>query len=366
MREIIELSIHFICTLAKLLKPGGVKVVMAESMAIKQQLIIMNRGKKRAPKLTTFDRFYFGFIAFFVGANRLQKVTAILKPATILRFHKMLRDRKYSKLYSNKIKNKTGRKGPNQKLVDLVIEMKRENTNFGYGRIAMQIYQEFGIKISRFSVGRILRKHYNSSDPSNGNGPSWLTFIGHIKDSLWSVDLFTCESITLKSYKVMVVMDQFTRRIIGFAVHAGNCSGVDYCCMFNKIISGKPLPKYLSSDNDPLFLFHRWQANLRILDIEKIKSIPGNPVSHPFIERVIKTTRVEYLDHLLFFNATDLQNKLDQFQQYYNSTRAHSSLEMKTPIELATSANEDKKLISLNQYLWKSHCRGLYKLPIAA
>jgi transposase InsO family protein len=196
----------------------------------------------------------------------------------------MLRDRKYSKLYSNKPKNKSGRKGLDQELIDLVVEMKTKNPLMGYGRIAMQIYHEFGIEISRFSVGRILRKHFDTSNPGKGQGPSWLTFIGHMKDSLWSVDLFTCESITLKSYKVMVVMDQFTRRIIGFAVHAGDCSGVDYCCMFNKIISGKPLPKYLSSDNDPLFLFHRWQANLRILDIEEIKSIPGNPVSHPFIE----------------------------------------------------------------------------------
>jgi hypothetical protein len=61
-------------------------------------------------------------------------------------------------------------------------------------------------------------------------------------------------------------MDQFTRRIVGFAVHAGD--GVVYCRMFNKIISGKALPKYLSTDNDPLLSCHRWQANLRILEIE--------------------------------------------------------------------------------------------------
>ena len=54
-----------------------------------------------------------------------------------------------------------------------------------------------------------------------GTGPSWLTFIGHTKDSLWSVDLFRCEAITLKLHWVLVVMDQSTRRIIGFAVHAG-------------------------------------------------------------------------------------------------------------------------------------------------
>ena len=76
-------------------------------MAIKKQLIVMNRGKKRASKLTTFDRFYFGFVAFFVGEIRLQKVAAILKPATILRFHQMLRDRKYSKLWRGSIQGNT-------------------------------------------------------------------------------------------------------------------------------------------------------------------------------------------------------------------------------------------------------------------
>ena len=40
---IIELLIHFIATVIKLLKPGGMKVVMAETRAVKQQLIIMNR-----------------------------------------------------------------------------------------------------------------------------------------------------------------------------------------------------------------------------------------------------------------------------------------------------------------------------------
>ena len=187
-----------------------------------------------------------------------------------------------------------------------------------------------------------------------------------MKDSLWSADLFKCESILLNSHTVMVVMDQFTRRIIGFAVHRGDCDGVSYCRMFNKIISGQPLPKYLSSDNDPLYLFHRWQANLRVLEIEEIESVPGIPQSHPYIERVIGSARREFLDHVLFFNDDELQNKLNQFQEYYNDTRAHSFLEMKTPIEMGMDSSEDKKVISLDSYRWKSHYRGLYMLPIAA
>ena len=47
-------------------------------------------------------------------------------------------------------------------------------------------------------------------------GPSWLTVLGHAKDSLWSLDLFRCESALLRTHWVLVVMDQCTRRIVGF------------------------------------------------------------------------------------------------------------------------------------------------------
>jgi len=281
MSEAIELLIHFFVSAIKLLKPGGVKVVMAESIAMKQQLIVMKRGKKRSPKLATSDRFLFGLLAVFIGRSRLKKIAVIINPTTFLAFHKSLVNRKYSRLYSNKAKRIPGRKPQDQALIDLVIEMKKRNPSFGYGRIAMQIFEAFGIEISRFTVGRILRKNKHKLPPDGG--PSWLTFIGHMKDSLWSIDLFRCESITLKSHWVMVVIDQFTRRIIGFAVHSGDCDGIAYCRMFNEVISGKSLPKYLSSDNDPLFLFHRWQCNLRVLDVEELKSVPGTPTSQDYV-----------------------------------------------------------------------------------
>jgi hypothetical protein len=92
----------------------------------------------------------------------------------------------------------------------------------------------------------------------------------------------------------MTMMDQYTRRIIGFSVHEGTVTGIDLCCMFNKIISQNLLPRYLSSDNDPLFQFQRWQANLRILNIREIKTVPYVPLSHPFIERCIGTISASF------------------------------------------------------------------------
>ena len=86
--------------------------------------------------------------------------------------------------------------------------------------------------------------------------------------------MFRYESATLNSHWILVVMDQFTRRIIGFGIQRGDVDGQALCRMFNKSISAQPRPKYLSSDNDPLFNYHQWQDNLRILEIDEIKSMP--------------------------------------------------------------------------------------------
>jgi putative transposase len=103
MLEIIELLVHYLVTLIKLLKPGGVKRVMVESIAMKHQLIVMNCARKRSPALVTRDRFLFGLPVTLIGERRLQKVAVILKPATILAFHKALVKRKYRRLYSNQV-----------------------------------------------------------------------------------------------------------------------------------------------------------------------------------------------------------------------------------------------------------------------
>ena len=122
-------------------------------------------------------------------------------------------------------------------------------------------------------------------------------------------------------------MDQFTRRIIGFGIHQGNVNGPALCRMFNVTISKQNLPSYLSSDNDPLFLYHRWQANLRILEIDEVKSVPYTPISHPFVERLIGSIRREFLDQTFFWTATDLERKLLGYQQCFNHHRTHSGFD---------------------------------------
>jgi putative transposase len=251
---------------------------------------------------------------------------------------------------------------PSKELIDTIVATKERNPSWGCPRIAQQIDLAFGISIDKDMVRRVLAAHYRPVPHSCG--PSWLTFIGHLKDSLWSIDLFRCESAILRTHWILLVMDQYTRRIIGFGVHAGTVDGVALCRMFHRAIFGqRTLPKHLSSDHDPLFRFAQWQANLRILEIEEIKTVPYVPLSHPFIERLIGTVRHEYLDRTLFWTTADLENKLLDFRNYYNGFRTHNSLRGRTP-DQDTSAS--RPLADLRAYRWQSHCRGLYQTPKAA
>jgi len=362
MKDLLLLLAHLLITVAKLLGSGGTRAVVADSLLMKQQLLVINRSRRRAPNLSALDRFLFGFWSLFLNPRRIHRAAVIIRPSTLLNFHDMLKKRKYRRLYSSGRKGKPGPNGPSRDLIQAIVELKQHNSRFGCRRIAQQINKAFGVAIDKDVVRRVLEKHYRPYP--DDNGPSWLTFIGHTKDSLWSIDLFRCESILLKTHWVLLVMDQFSRRIIGFSVHAGHVDGVAVCRMFNNAISNMGVPKYLSSDNDPLFLYHQWHSNLRILDVDEIKTVPYTPISHPFIERLIGTIRREYLDHILFWNAQDLERKLMSFRQYYNRDRVHQSLGGETP---AVVGGDPRPLrAKLSNYSWKSQCNGLFKTPIAA
>jgi transposase InsO family protein len=311
--------------------------------------------------LRATDRIIAGLCTLFMRPTRILRSAIGLRPSTLLHLHKVLKKRKYRMLFSRPSGRRPGPKGPNQELIDAVVAMKRRNPRWGCPRIAQQISLAFGVEIDKDVVRRILTAHYRPE--SDSAGPSWLTFIGHSKDSLWSCDLFRCESVMLRTYWVLVVMDQFTRRIIGFGVHRGIVDGVALCRMFQRAIRGHSLPKYLSSDHDPLYRFHQWKANLRVLEVTEIKTVPYVPLSHPFIERLIGTIRREYLDHILFWTTADLEEKLVDFQNYYNGYRTHAGLEGRLP-EPATGQGTTP--IGLDSYRWRPHCRGLYETPIAA
>ena len=139
MRELLILAIHLLVTFVKLLRPNGLRAVVAESLLLKHQILISNRTRRRAPNLTTLDRCVLALTTLFVGPRRIPKLGALVKPATLLKFHKALVERKYRLLFSSPSQHrKPSPKGPSPELIAAIVEMKRRNPRFGCVRIAQQ------------------------------------------------------------------------------------------------------------------------------------------------------------------------------------------------------------------------------------
>ena len=90
MRDVVILLVHLVVTLARLVRPGGLRSIVAESVLVKHQLRILNRGRKRAPNLRAADRILAGLCTLFMRPARVLRSAIVLKPSTLLYLHNAL------------------------------------------------------------------------------------------------------------------------------------------------------------------------------------------------------------------------------------------------------------------------------------
>lgn len=81
MKKLFVLTFYFLRTLLILLKPGGAKALMAENIILRNQLILVNRHRKKSPSLSLWDRLTFAFLAAILYPKRLARVAIIIKPS---------------------------------------------------------------------------------------------------------------------------------------------------------------------------------------------------------------------------------------------------------------------------------------------
>jgi hypothetical protein len=119
MRHLIVLFIHFLTIMARLLGPGGVRSLVAESLLLKHQLLIVNRSRQQSPNLSGWDRILAGLLVLLVRPTRLLRSAIVLKPSTLLALHKSMSNGKYqSKLRS--ARDTSSQKARSKRAVTLV------------------------------------------------------------------------------------------------------------------------------------------------------------------------------------------------------------------------------------------------------
>jgi hypothetical protein len=136
VRDLAVLFLHLLATVARLAGPGGARPVVAESVLVKHQLLILNRSRKRSPNLRPSDRVIAGLCAGFIRPSRLIRSAIVFKPSTLLSLHRALIRRKYRRLFGSEEPMKPGPKGPRPEVIAAVLDMKQRNPSWGCPRIA--------------------------------------------------------------------------------------------------------------------------------------------------------------------------------------------------------------------------------------
>lgn len=190
-------TIAFLSTVLQLLKPGGVQGPVAENLALRRHILVLDRGRQRAPDLRPAGRIWLALASLFVAPTRFLKTAVAVRLPRSFGCIAHWSVGSTGALVAPKLRSKPVPKGPSTELRNATISLKKRDPRFGGPGTAMIVSRTFGVEVDKDVVRRVLTCDHRS-DPRH-NGPSWLSFLGPAFDSLWGVDLLRCESIVLKS-----------------------------------------------------------------------------------------------------------------------------------------------------------------------
>jgi putative transposase len=147
-----------------------------------------------------------------LGRRALAQVACVAKPETILAWYRRLIAQK---LDGSKKRSYPGRPRIDREMEALVVQMARENSGWGYDRIAGAL-SNLGYRVSDETIGNVLRRHGIAPAPKRGQNTTWKEFIASHMAVLAGIDFFTVEVLTwrgLVTYYVLFFIHLETRRV---------------------------------------------------------------------------------------------------------------------------------------------------------
>jgi len=268
--------------------------LVAENLALRQQLIVLHRKTKR-PRLKTKDRVFWLWLARSWGGWRESLI--VVKPATVVRWHRQ----GFKYYWAWKSRHKGGRPAVDPEVRNLIRRMSRANPLWGSPRIHGELLK-LGIDLSQTTVAKYMIR------PPKPPSPSWRAFLdSHLKD-LVSIDFFTVPTVRFRILFVFLVLTHDRRRIVHFNVTEHPSAG----WTGRQLVEAFPwdtAPRYLIRDRDGIY-GHDFTRRVHALGIKQALIAPRSPWQNPYVERVIGSIRRECLDHVVVFNENHLGSRV--------------------------------------------------------
>ena len=226
-----------------------------------------------------------------LGRKLLAEVATIVTPETLLAWHRKLIAQKYD----GSGKREPGRPRTAGKIEALVVQMARENRDWGYRRIQGALFN-LGHELARSTIAEILERNGIDPAPERSRKTTWKEFLMRHWELIVAADFFTVEVWTprrLQLFMVLFFIELSTRKveIAGIASVANGLwmsqVGRNLTDAVDGILNGK---RFLIHDRDPLFTT-KFLDMLANVGVKSVKLPPRSPNLNVHAERFVRTIK---------------------------------------------------------------------------
>src|SRR3990170_6213874 len=289
----------------------------AENVALRHQLIVLQRKVQGRVRLTNNDRWF--FIQLYRWFPSILQVLTIIRPETLVRWHRA----GFRRYWRWKSRSLGGRPQIETDLRLLIRRMSLENPLWGAPRIHGELLK-LGFDVAQSSVAKYMVKR---------NGPAgqgWRAFLRNHAPYIAAMDLFVVPTISFGLLYALVIVRLDRRELVWVNVTA-NPTAEWIARQVTEAFPWDDAPQYLIRDRDGIYgtLVTR---RLRAMGIRDKPTPPASPWQNGFAERLIGSIRRECVDHLVVLGEAHLRRILRFYARYYNEIRTHRSLDKDAPV----------------------------------
>ena len=313
--------------------------------------IIRNQIDRRV-QLTDVERRTLAEIGKQLGKQALEEIATIVKPDTILAWHRQLVAQKFD---GSEQKKSVGRPRVDKEIEDKVVEMAQENRSWGYDRIAGAL-AELGYEISDQTVGNILKRRGLPTAPERKQTTTWRDFIRTHMDMLWATDFFSAEVWTLGGLVTFyllffIKLDTREVRLAEITAHPNEAWMMQVARNATMDEWGFLKPgQYLIHDRDSKFCV-AFQQLLDDAGVKRVVLPPRSPWLNGYAERWVKSVKEEALSRVILFGESSLRHVLSEYIEHYHTERCHQGLGNVIPFPNSRPANDREGPIECRERL---------------